>query len=581
VLGSIERGFGVGLLRAKTEMPIILPADPHAPPMKTLPRAARLGLVPLVFYLVSFLVLTYPAVRVFSTHYYADSGDGMQNEWNIWWVKKAVTQLHQSPWHTNYLHYPFGVSLLAHTLNPFNGFLGITLSQFMSPVAVYNVIVVFSFVVGGLTAFFLAYYLTGSYWASMIAGFIFTFSPYHFAHAQGHLQLVSLEWIPLFLLLWLKLLEVPTPRLAVSAAVVLFLVILCDYYYFFYCVVAGIIITCWQLWQHRDPLLLFRRHYLLPVAGFVLVSLSTSGILAGALLLSTRHSPMVGAHPAGDYSLDLLAPFIYGGHWRFGNLTRGYWSRLPGNIEESSVYLGFSVIILMAYACFKRKTINDKRLSLFLFILFFFGVMALGPDLHIAGQLVPWVPMPYDWLAGLLPFLKLSGVPVRMMVMVSLCAAVVCAFALKLLLTASARSRVIASMLIVLMVVEYLPSPIPTSNLPIPEWVQVLKNLPGNEGVLDTVSLPSMVLLYQTVHQKPVAFGYVSRLPESLLAKDEELAAVIAREDYDQLWTKYRLRYIVSEDWTRSLRNSSDPKAIIWNDGYIWIFDLSRYTPPR
>ena len=140
----------------------------------------RMVAAPLIFYLLFFCLLTYPAVSMFPTHYFADGEDGMQNVWNIWWVEKAVTHLHQSPWHTTFLHYPYGVTLLGQTLNPFNGFFGIVLLPFMNQVAVHNVIVTFSFIVGGLTAFLLAYYLTRSYWPSMVAGYVFTFSPYHF-----------------------------------------------------------------------------------------------------------------------------------------------------------------------------------------------------------------------------------------------------------------------------------------------------------------------------------------------------------------------------------------------------------------
>jgi len=155
--------------------------------------AAKMGLFPLIFYFIFFCILTYPLILLFSTHFFADQGDGLQYVWNIWWVNKAVTELHQPLWQTCYLHYPYGLSLLGSALTPFDGFMGIFLLKFLTLIKTHNFIVIFSFVVGGLTAFLLAYYFTKSYWSSIIAGFIFTFSNYHFAHAQGHLNLVSLE----------------------------------------------------------------------------------------------------------------------------------------------------------------------------------------------------------------------------------------------------------------------------------------------------------------------------------------------------------------------------------------------------
>jgi hypothetical protein len=72
--------------------------------------------------------------------------------WNSVVGAARVVVLHQSPWYTHDLHVPYGSSLLAHTLNPFNGFAAIALAPFMSPVAVHNTLVTFGFVAGGVTA---------------------------------------------------------------------------------------------------------------------------------------------------------------------------------------------------------------------------------------------------------------------------------------------------------------------------------------------------------------------------------------------------------------------------------------------
>ena len=114
-------------------------------------------LCPLVFYFACFIVLTFPLILKFHTHYFQDFGDGCQNLWNMWWVNKAVTELHQPVWQTNYLHYPHGTTLLGHTLNPFNGFVGILLQRFHTLGEAFNVMVIFGFVVGGWSAFYLAY----------------------------------------------------------------------------------------------------------------------------------------------------------------------------------------------------------------------------------------------------------------------------------------------------------------------------------------------------------------------------------------------------------------------------------------
>ena len=134
------------------------------------------------------------------------------------------------------------MSLVPQTLNPFNGLLGIPLKALASQIQVVNCIVIFSFVVTGLTTYWLARYCGGGYWPALFTGGAFAFSSYHFAHAAGHMQLISFEWVPLFLVAWLRFLDRPSKAMAVGAALALFLVILCDYYYTFYSVIAGAVL---------------------------------------------------------------------------------------------------------------------------------------------------------------------------------------------------------------------------------------------------------------------------------------------------------------------------------------------------
>ena len=286
--------------------------------------------------------------------------------------------------------------------------------------------------------------------------------------------------------------------------------------------------------------------YLTALSAFCVVTLSTSGILAGSLFLSNARDHLTGAHSTDQFSLDLFAPFIYGGHWRFSSFTSAYWSRLPGVIHESSVYLGFAVIILMTVAWLKARSTGERRLVLMYLLLVFFIVMALGPRLHILRHQISPIPLPYAILVRILPFLQLSGMPVRMMVMVSLCAGVISAFGLRYLIGRSSRARLAAGILLGVLFIEYLPATIPLSEFPIPEYVRVLKGLPGDDGVLDTVSLPTLSLLYQTVHEKPLAFGYVSRLPQSVAAQDAEVASLVGQEDYLQLYGRYHFRYLIT-----------------------------------
>jgi hypothetical protein len=533
----------------------------------------RFGLLPLLFYLMCFCVITYPSIKGFSTRVIGDPYDTLQNVWNLWWVHKSVIELHTSPWFTRYLHWPFGVSLLGHTLNPFNGFVTMFLLSSIGLTRAYNLMVIISYLLGGLGAFLLAYDLTRSYWPSLLGGYIFTFSSFHFAHTLGHLQLVSLEWIPVFLLLWSKLLCNPRANVAAGAAVALFLVILCDYYYFFYCVLTALIMFGWRATCDRNTFPLAKRELWIAFGIFSIITLGTSGVLAGALLLANRSDPLLGAHDPQVYSQDLLALFVYGAHWRFYSLTGAVWEQFRGNISENSGPLGFSVLYLLDCAWRRRKSIEAAGTRLWFLILAFFLVMALGPELHI-GRRFFRPSMPYGWLEEVFPPLKMSGCPGRMMVMVYLSAGVISAAGLKLLLQGSRRNRRIAAALVGALLLEYLPRPLTMTPLRIPEYAKVLRSLPGNDGVLDLVSDRSSSLLYQTVHEKPLAFGYLARVPASVDGKDRKIALAIYEARFGSLWVDYHIRYFVRKDAPLALRDSPYPK-VVWSDGRVQILDLA------
>ena len=535
---------------------------------------AKRGVFPLIFYFIFFCILTYPLILQFSTHFFADQGDGLQNVWNIWWVNKALTELHQPLWQTHYLHYPYGVSLLGHALGAFNGFMGILLLRFLTIIEVYNFIVVFSFVGGGLTAFLLAYYFTKSYWSSIIAGFIFTFSNYHFAHAQGHLNLVSVEWIPLFVLFWYMLITKPRIILAIASAIVLFAVFLCDYYYFLYCVMIACLIVGWYGIQKKDIFFFFRKEHMVPVTAFFVGLLVTAGPLVVSFLVLNTKDPFLGAHSAKVCSLDLLAPFIPGGHWRFAHLTHSYWSNLPGNIHESSVHIGLAVFYVLIFMWVKRRKFPAQGLRLWYFILIFFTVMGLGPVLHIWGWEIPFIRLPYALFEKVFPPLKVSGVPVRMMVMTILSAAVISAMGFKVLLRKSAGKRLLAGLLLIIIFIEYLPSPIPASKVVIPRYINFLKDLPDTKGIVDTTARrPGLALYYQTIHEKPMAFGYVSRIPRSVNTKDRKLRQVIRDKQYILLYRDYNIRYLVTNADTDIVTEYPSIR-MLYQDSKVKLYDL-------
>ncbi len=531
--------------------------------------SVRLIVIPLVVYLVCFYLLTFPQLHQFSTHYLTDEGDGLSNIWNLWWTNKAITELHQSPWHTTFLYYPYGTSLLAHTLNPFNGIMAIILTRFMTQVQVNNFIVVFAFVVSGVTAFFLAREFTKSLFACLLGGFIFTFSEYHFAHAQGHLNLISMEWIPLFMLWWYRLITRPLIVTAVCSAGALFLVLLCDYYYFLYCVIAGLLMFVWHWIRSRDWLFFLRSNYPRALGAFLLVTLITAGPLVISLLILTVRDAPMGAHDPAAFSLDLLGLFIPGRHWRFSELTSFYWAGLNDAVEKSG-HLSFAVLFVLVYVWIRRKDLHET-VGLWFLIFLVFVLLALGPAIHIGGHEIHFPLTPYNVLAKIIPGMSLGGMPVRMIVMAILAASVLAAIGFAELLRRRRGSVALVTILLAILAFEYLPGPLPARENPLPGFVNELKKLPDG-AVYDVRSSKFHALYYQTVHQRPMAFGYISRPSLSVDAKSSELRRVFEMGDYEKLYRDYGFRYLILPSRMNIVAALGSP---IYQDGDAQIYDLS------
>lgn len=562
------------------------------------PRRRAVGallIAPALLYLLLFFALNPHLAAQFSVAFFFGGVDGLQNVWNLWWVDTSLRELRALPWHTTFLHAPAGTTLLGHTLNPFNGLLAMVMLPWLTMVQTYNTIVIFSFVSGGITAFWLCRAVTGSYAGSLLGGAIFTFSSFHFMHADGHLQLTALQWIPLFVLCWIRFCGRRTWAGALASAVSLVLVLLCDLYYFTYCVIAGAILVLWQAWTKRDPWFLLRPAPGPVLAGFIAPTLATAGVLLGSLVYHHATDPFFGTHSPRDLSMDLLSPFVWGYYWRFREAARPLWQPLSIYVTEASVHLGWSVIALAIYGWRQRFRVTLRHAGYWIAVTAFFGVMALGPNLKIAGREIALGPgismmghddvnplvLPYAVLWLVFPPWRLAGVPVRMMVMVQLAVAVLAAAGWHAASTsASRRIRIGALAALAVIAVEYAPYPMPVTAANVPAYVRALADMPAG-AVIDLASNGPQALYYQTVHHKPMAFGYISRTPTSVDLADLALTQLIIGGEWEEAARQNGFRYVVKRDraaevMMRGLDGAPlapiDPAREVFRDGDVAIY---------
>lgn len=525
------------------------------------------ALLPSLFYLAFFIFYSYSRFAHFSDSFFSDAGDGLQNAWNFWWTNKAITQ-GQNLWFTNYLHFPHGTTLLGHTLNLANALPAVLLLKIFSLTQTYNIIITATFILTGLTTFHLCYSISKSYLASIIGGFAFTFSSYHFAHSYGHTNLATLQWMPLFLLYWWHFLRSPSLKLSILCSLALLLVLASDLYYLLFSILAALIMTGFTLAKGR---FIFNKTSAKSLTLMIVLGLILITPLPLALIRANNADPLIGAHNPSDYGLDIPSAVIPGQVWRFASLTQKYWANNPLGIIEGSVSIGLGIIGGLIFSLIYLKKFNDEQafdLRVWLTIALIFFLLSLGPNLHASGQtMVNW-PMPYAPATTVLPFLALAGVPVRMIVMTMLAGAVILSVILSKLKPVLPAHAALLLVVFILIFLESWPAPLPLTSAKIPDYVQKLRNLPEG-GVIDKANNRAYMLYYQTVHEKPLLRGYIARVPKSVDEKGAALNGMYDNKHYAQLFNDFGFRYVIlnKPDETLSLPSPlyADEEAVIYD----------------
>lgn len=497
---------------------------------------SAIHLTVLVAYLLLTLVMTWPLATQLTTAIPGDSFDGWQNYWNQWWIKIALVDRLQNPFTTDLLYYPTGVGLYFHTLNPFNGVTTLPVQFSFGLIPAYNAVVLLSWVLGGYGVYLLVRWLlrqaaaptAATHFAAFIAGVIFTFSPFHMAHLLGHMQVMSLEWIPFYLLYLLRSVDQSRNgrswvRSALLAGFFLTLVGLCDWYFVLYLFFFTALFLVWNV--VCAPLRQWSTIVLPPLlAGCVMLAL-LSPVLIPMVREATQFSFMV--RPTSDlYTLsasllDFLVPN------RLHTLFRPESFTWPGNqiapVSERTIGIGYGALLLALVALWQRP---QRGIFWGLCALFFLS-LALGPKWQFGNITAAEIPdatttlthwTPFALLNQVVPFMRISRSVSRYALMVQLSVAVLAGVGLA---TWFAQRRQVAkwqsgfamSAILGLILFEYWVAPYPMSPPDTPAFYTQLRTMTDTGAVLNlpmNYDRPGY-LLYQTVHQKPLAIAYISR----------------------------------------------------------------------
>ena len=150
--------------------------------------------------------------------------------WNLWWVRHAIFDLHVSPLYTNFVVYPFVSPLAGHTLALLWGVVSAPFQLIFGLIPTFNAIIVLSFVLAGVAMYAFVRKHVQRASVALLAGLIFAFTPAMMQRASvGHLDKISIFWLPVCLLLWDKVVETKRWTWAVMVGLCVYLSWLTDF----------------------------------------------------------------------------------------------------------------------------------------------------------------------------------------------------------------------------------------------------------------------------------------------------------------------------------------------------------------
>jgi PA14 domain len=453
-------------------------------------------------YLPLTIALTWPLAARFSTALAGHQGDdAWQNLWNIAWLHRAVAT-GQNPFYTHDLWHPGGTSLVFQTFDLPDAAAGALLLGPLGPLRTYNLIALWTFFSSAAAMYALGRGTGASRPAAFLSGCAYSFSTYHFVHALGHLQLMAMQWVPLYVLAFWRTLETRSLRWAAAGGVFLTLASLASWYYLIdaFFISAGVVIA-WMIKERaRGLIALIPRALLLCVVFLTLI-----GPLGIAMVRERAREPYEGAHNAAYYSADAESFVFPNAVQELSGLSHrhDHWT---GNDGENGSYLGALLILLALVGIL----LQAPRARVYVVLAVVGVAFSLGPALHVHGKTVTGDVLPYVWLTRAVPLLDFMGMPVRF--------AFVATFALAAALAPSLdalrrwfRWRWLAP-LGALAVLEHLPQTFAMGTYPTPAPLAKWASDPRPFAVLDACR-DNRHLWHQMLHTHPIFDGYISRQP--------------------------------------------------------------------
>lgn len=321
-----------------------------------------------------------------------------------WW--KYVFSHHVNPFLTYLQWAPSGANMAWATCIPLFGIAAIPLTATLGPIVTFNLLVLLFPAIAAWSAFLLCRYLSSSWWAALLGGYVFGFSPSMLGQLLAHLTVLMIFPAPLMVLATLRRLRDERSARTFSATLAVLLVVQFLSWPEAVAVESlfggvAIALAWWTAPQWRERL----QGLLFPVI---------CAYFASALVLSPYLYYFFAieqiAFPGGLRGLfsvqlaDLLVPTttaLLGTIPLFRAMSRG------SNIFETGSYIALPMLIIVVD--FARRNWRDWRTRFLVTILLILTAASLGSELKVGA--FRSIPLPWA-IAEQLPLID-KALPTR------------------------------------------------------------------------------------------------------------------------------------------------------------------------
>jgi hypothetical protein len=489
----------------------------------------------------------------------------MQDFWYTWYSQVPFVSNPSSFLHTDLLYYPEGMSLFYNAFVYPNLFLIFVIRKALclSPtvatlVGMHNIMLLFSFYLSALGGFYLAKHYTKNYLPSLLGGFIFGFSPCHLAHTLHHMHVATIQFIPFFVLCFLRFLETRNWKPFMGAVLFYCLSALSSWYYLFYIAYFLLFYYVFEAVQKRT---VFIKSTLMPIAAvFTLVFLLLSPI---AIPMVSQGIGNPNAYAGGHdiFVADLLSFVVFDPYHLLSILTEDINSHFSGNDWEKTAYLGIvSIGLIVWWLIRKQKDYPIKELRYHLWGMIIFMLFAGGTFLHIYGE-ETLIPLP-TFITQSMPFVRNVRTPSRAIVFSYLFLGVAIALITSTYasLISSKRSRIFLAAVSILIFMDFYPRGLEFTKVGYPYAYEIIKQDTDSRtfGIMDLpdfYAANNRYMMFQVFHGKPIVCANAGRKLKSTLADTLEMDDLTIQRT--QL-VNSSVKYIIIHHWANAFAQLGD-----------------------